>query len=54
MRGKIKVEKYVVIKEKLARKIFEELGDISGLYLYDGLTKLEQIIAETLKFNKEE
>jgi len=44
----MKVDKFVVLKEKLARKIFKELGDVEGLSRFDGLTKLEKIISETL------
>jgi len=40
--------------ENLARKIFKELGDIKGLSTFKGLTKLEEIIAETLDLEKEE
>jgi len=44
----MKVDKFVVLKEKLARKIFKELGDVRGLSEFKGLTKLEKIISETL------
>jgi len=44
----LKVDKFVVLKAKLARKIFKELGDVRGLSDFDGLSKLEKIIAETL------
>jgi len=50
----MKVDKFVVLKEHLAREIFRELGDIVGLDKYPALRKLEIIIAETLEFKKEE
>lgn len=50
----MKVKKYVVIKPKLARQIFKELGNIEGLDRFRGLRKLEKIIVETLELDKED
>ena len=46
-------KKYIVIKEKLARLIFKELGDIAGLTEKKGLSKLEQIISDTIDLEKD-
>ena len=52
----MKIDKFVVLKEKLTRGIFRELGDIEGFDAkrYPCLKKLEEIIVETLQLNKEE
>lgn len=49
----MKTDKFVVLKAKLARKIFKELGDVRGLGEFKGLSKLEKIIAETLNLGEE-
>lgn len=50
----MKVERYIVIKENLAKAIFKELGDVEGLDRFCSLRKLEEIIVETLKLYKED
>ena len=48
------VDKFVVLKEKVARGVFKELGDIQGFdeKKYPYLKKLEEIIAEILGLDK--
>lgn len=41
-------KQYVIICEKLAKEIFKELGDISGLSERKALTKLEELIVEQI------
>lgn len=48
----MRVKKYVVIKESLAKAIFKELGDVEGLSRFPSLEKLEEIIAKTLGLGK--
>ena len=49
----MRVKKYIILQEKLAKAIFKELGNVEGLSRFPSLQKLEEIIVKTLELDKE-